>query len=98
MPIWDFECKKCGNIFEEVSKISDSDNIRCPKCQGETKKVWLQLNKLAYKKFPEGFWNDLGPKPVYISSRRQLREEVKKRGTDEFTECYSKYDDGYGGF
>ncbi len=34
MPIFDYECQNCGNIFEELVRSSstpDSD-IKCPKC------------------------------------------------------------------
>ena len=33
MPIYEFECKKCGHIFEYLClKSSDKDQARCPLC------------------------------------------------------------------
>lgn len=33
MPLYDYLCKKCGNTFEKLRGISDSDSeIHCPKC------------------------------------------------------------------
>ncbi|MFC2022691.1 FmdB family zinc ribbon protein [Chloroflexota bacterium] len=36
MPIYEYECKKCGERFELFRSIKDSDNdTRCPKCGKE---------------------------------------------------------------
>ena len=33
MPIYEYECKKCGKRFELRRHIKDSDNeIKCPEC------------------------------------------------------------------
>ena len=33
MPIYEFKCKNCGNIFEYLClKSSDKDNASCPSC------------------------------------------------------------------
>ena len=36
MPIYEYECIKCGEKFEQLRHIGDSDNeIKCPKCKAE---------------------------------------------------------------
>ncbi|MFC2007023.1 zinc ribbon domain-containing protein [Chloroflexota bacterium] len=36
MPIYEYECGKCGERFEFRRSISDSDSeIRCPECETE---------------------------------------------------------------
>jgi putative FmdB family regulatory protein len=36
MPIYEYECEKCGERFECFRSIRDSDNeIQCPKCSSE---------------------------------------------------------------
>jgi len=36
MPIYEYECEKCGERFELRRSVSDSDSeIRCPKCETE---------------------------------------------------------------
>ena len=36
MPIYEYECKKCGEKFEARRGMSDSDaEIKCPKCGTE---------------------------------------------------------------
>lgn len=33
MPIFEYKCKKCNKVFEELILLSSSDNvIACPKC------------------------------------------------------------------
>ena len=35
MPTYEYECKKCGNRFERIERISEhgSKRIRCPACK-----------------------------------------------------------------
>jgi putative FmdB family regulatory protein len=41
MPIYEYECTKCGEKFELHRSMSDDDsNLKCPKCgKGQPKKV-----------------------------------------------------------
>ncbi len=32
MPIYEFKCKKCGNVFEYLQFKSDDINAPCPAC------------------------------------------------------------------
>ncbi len=32
MPIYEFECTACGNVFERLQKLSDPDPTDCPEC------------------------------------------------------------------
>ncbi len=37
MPLYEYECQKCGHKFESVRNIADSNSIlRCPRCARET--------------------------------------------------------------
>lgn len=38
MPIYVYECEKCGQ-FEEQQSIHDSALIRCPKCGEEVRRI-----------------------------------------------------------
>jgi len=36
MPIYEYRCRKCGEVFESFRAISDSDkDVECPKCGGK---------------------------------------------------------------
>ena len=34
MPLYEFTCRKCGHVFEELLSASESDdkNLKCPAC------------------------------------------------------------------
>lgn len=38
MPIYEYECRKCGS-FEFTQKITDKPLGRCPTCKGKVKKL-----------------------------------------------------------
>ena len=34
MPLYEYECKKCGHRFEKIQKFSDRMVKKCPECGG----------------------------------------------------------------
>ena len=34
MPIYEYECRRCGHRFELLQKFSDKPRKRCPECSG----------------------------------------------------------------
>lgn len=34
MPLYEYQCKKCGHLFEKIQKFSDKPEKKCPKCGG----------------------------------------------------------------
>lgn len=39
MPVWDFSCKKCKHIFEELVSCDNISKVKCPKCNSKTEKM-----------------------------------------------------------
>jgi putative FmdB family regulatory protein len=39
MPIYEYECKACENVFEIQQRMADDPVKICPDCQGEVKKL-----------------------------------------------------------
>jgi putative FmdB family regulatory protein len=39
MPIYEYQCKKCGKTFEVFQGISDSDVTQCNACKGPVEKL-----------------------------------------------------------
>lgn len=39
MPLYEYECEKCGNRFEKIQKFSDPPLDACPKCGGAVRKL-----------------------------------------------------------
>lgn len=42
MPIYEYECTKCGNIEEAVQKMSDAPLTTCRQCSGKLHKLISQ--------------------------------------------------------
>ena len=34
MPLYEYECKKCGHRFEKIQNFSAEPELECPKCHG----------------------------------------------------------------
>ena len=39
MPLYEYECEKCGHRFETIQKFSDPPLETCPKCGGHVHKL-----------------------------------------------------------
>lgn len=39
MPIYEYQCKKCGHRFERIQKFSDKPVTACPECRGKLEQV-----------------------------------------------------------
>lgn len=39
MPVYEYECKACENVFEVQQRMTDDPLKSCPDCQGEVKKL-----------------------------------------------------------
>jgi len=42
MPIYEYECQKCGRTLEAMQKFSDSPLSECPGCSGALRKLISQ--------------------------------------------------------
>lgn len=40
MPAYDYKCKTCGEVFEITRSASDTAQVGCPGCGGDTKRVF----------------------------------------------------------
>lgn len=39
MPLYEYECKKCGHRFEKIQKFSDKMVKKCPRCGGHVEQM-----------------------------------------------------------
>ena len=39
MPTYEYECTKCGHVFEAFQSMSDKPLASCPKCKGKVKRL-----------------------------------------------------------
>ena len=52
MPIYEFKCKECNNMFSELRKIGKFSNVKCPKCK--SRKVKKIISQFAGKRSCSG--------------------------------------------
>jgi putative FmdB family regulatory protein len=39
MPLYEYQCQKCGHRFEKIQKFSDKPIKKCPECGGSVQQV-----------------------------------------------------------
>jgi putative FmdB family regulatory protein len=39
MPLYEYECKKCGHRFERIQRFSDAMVKKCPQCGGKVEQL-----------------------------------------------------------
>jgi putative FmdB family regulatory protein len=39
VPLYEYQCKACGYVFEKIKSFSDPDEKECPVCKGEVERL-----------------------------------------------------------
>ncbi|MDA3895894.1 MAG: zinc ribbon domain-containing protein [Desulfobacteraceae bacterium] len=55
MPIYEFECKKCGHKFERLILPSDDKNPECPQCKDTNVQKLMSAGCNVTLKVPAGY-------------------------------------------
>lgn len=81
---YDETCRTCGWV-DEIWAMP-GDHPPCPNCGStQTERIFLGGYAVWGDEIPGGRWvNNLGPAPVYVESKSQLKHEMAMRG---LTEC-----------
>jgi putative FmdB family regulatory protein len=83
MPLYEYQCTKCGQRTEILQRVSDPPYTHCPKCGGEMKKL---ISSPAIQFKGSGFY-----KTDYASSKPSGESgESKKTETKSETKSESK--------
>lgn len=77
MPLYDFKCDECTHIFERLCKYEDRDDMKCPTCGMSASPLISRSQPILFK---EGWYEHIDKKPLYITSKKQLKDECTKRG------------------
>lgn len=56
MPLFDYECKKCGNVQEVQHKIAEKNKNYCSKCNASPSKLCKLLSPLRAAHHSWGSW------------------------------------------
>ncbi len=86
MPLYEYQCEKCGLVHEVIQKFSDSPLQECPECTGPLQKL-LSASAIQFK--GSGWYvTDYADKG---SSQRTKKSEGKDSGqsSSESTEAKS---------
>ncbi|HZT37108.1 MAG TPA: zinc ribbon domain-containing protein [Bryobacteraceae bacterium] len=44
MPLYEYRCETCGNVYEQIRRISDADrDLECPDCKSANVKRLLSV-------------------------------------------------------
>ncbi len=49
MPLYEYQCKKCGHRFELIQSFSAEDAKECPVCQGEVERLISTPARAAFQ-------------------------------------------------
>jgi putative FmdB family regulatory protein len=61
MPIYEYECEKCGHQFEREQRITEDPVKTCPACKSRRAKRLISLTSFVLK--GGGWYNDLYASP-----------------------------------
>ncbi|HEY6842867.1 MAG TPA: FmdB family zinc ribbon protein [Thermoanaerobaculia bacterium] len=84
MPLYEYQCTKCGERTEILQKISDPPYSHCPKCGGDMKKL---LSPPAIQFKGSGFYKtDYASKPSSETKSDSKSDSSKSDGKSSSTE------------
>jgi putative FmdB family regulatory protein len=88
VPIYEYECKKCGHRFERIQKFSDKPVTRCPECGGTVE----QLLHAPAVQFKGSGWyvTDYARKSPAGASSDGAKSESKPEAKEEKKEAKPK--------
>ena len=76
MPLYEYQCTKCGERAEILQKISDPPYSHCPKCGGDMKKL---LSSPAIQFKGSGFYKtDYASKPSSSETKSETKSDSSK--------------------
>jgi putative FmdB family regulatory protein len=82
MPIYEYQCNRCDEIFEIFHKIDEDCKVACPKCLAPAKKLISAPNFVLKG---SGFYvNDYPSKSRREGNKKE--KEGPEKGTSEKTE------------
>jgi len=79
MPVYEYECTKCGNIEEVIQKFSDKPLIKCKHCSGKLQKLISQSS--FHLKGTGWYVTDYSHKPSCPSASDKTEKKVSASKT-----------------
>lgn len=79
MPLYRYECKDCLERFESFAKIDNRYDASCPECGSNQTQLLISMANRGFVLEPQ-YFEHLDTEPVWIKSKKHLKQECKKRG------------------
>jgi putative FmdB family regulatory protein len=83
MPIYEYQCRRCKEMFEVFHKIDEDDNVACPKCLGPAKKLISATNFVLKG---SGFYVNDYPSKGRRDAKKSEKEQDAKKSEKEGSE------------
>lgn len=87
MPIYEYQCKQCGERHEIIQRFSDAPLTHCPQCGGEMKKL---ISSPAIQFKGSGFYktdySSSKPSESKSESKSETKTETKSESTTKSAE------------
>ena len=81
MPLYEYQCQKCGERMEVIQRIAELPSQHCPKCGAEMKKL-LSAPAIQFK--GSGFYKtDYANKSTKSDTSTDTKSEAKSSTTSE---------------
>ena len=90
MPIYEYECQKCGHHAEVLQKFSDPPISKCEKCHGKMRKL---ISQSTFHLKGTGWYvtdyaskrSDSSPPKTEKTEKKEEKKEAKSSSTDSKT-------------
>ena len=76
MPIYEYECKSCENVFEVQQRMTDKPLKKCPDCSGEVKKL---ISATSFQLKGSGWYADGYSGPSNGNGKNDSSPEKKEK-------------------
>jgi putative FmdB family regulatory protein len=86
VPLYEYQCKKCGNRLEKIQRFNAAPLTECPKCGGLLERV---LTAPAVQ-FKGGGWHS----DLYSSSKSVKKSDSKSEGSSDKSASGAKSEGG----
>ncbi len=80
MPIYEYQCDRCSEVFEIFHKIDDDGQVACPKCLGPVKKLISAPNFVLKG---SGFYVNDYPSESRREGKKKEKEAPKETASKE---------------
>lgn len=89
MPIYEFKCDYCGNIFEVITAVWKKKGITCPKCYTFTDHLLMSAPG-KIENFEAYYEADIDDKPIFVRNKQDLKDAINKHNDEELADKVGK--------